>query len=44
MLTYAEADALIKATNGAWTIAPEEDENRVLGLVCLERLEGHDGR
>jgi hypothetical protein len=37
--TYAEADQLIRSTHGAWTIAPEEDQNRVFGMVYLERLE-----
>lgn len=37
--TYAEADQLIRSTQGAWTIAPEEDQNHVFGMVYLERLE-----
>lgn len=37
-LTYAEADKLIRETNGAWTIAPEEDKNKMIGIVYLERL------
>jgi hypothetical protein len=39
VLTYAEADRLIKDTAGAWTIAPEEDQNRCVGVVWLELLE-----
>lgn len=38
-LSYAEADKLIRDTNGAWTIAKEEDTNRYLDMVYLERLE-----
>ena len=38
-LSYADADRLIRETNGAWTIAPEEDGNRIIGMVYLERLE-----
>ncbi len=41
-LPYAEADKLIRETNGAWTIAPEEDENRRIGFVYLELLSGRD--
>ena len=41
-LSYAEADRLIRETQGAWTIAPEEDGNRVLGMVYLERLAALD--
>ena len=41
-LSYAEADRLIRETRGAWTIAPEEDRNRVLGMVYLERLAALD--
>lgn len=37
-LPYSEADKLIRATNGAWTIAPEEDKNKIIGMVYLERL------
>jgi hypothetical protein len=37
-LSYAEADRLIRETQGAWTIAPEEDGNHVFGMVYLERL------
>lgn len=37
-LTYAAADKLIRETNGAWTIAPEEDKNTLIGMVYLERL------
>lgn len=37
-VTYGEADALIKAAEGAWTIAPEEDDNTCLGMVYLELL------
>jgi hypothetical protein len=38
-LTYEAADKLIRETKGAWTIAPEEDKNKVIGIVYLERLE-----
>lgn len=38
-LSYADADKLIRETNGAWTIAKEEDNNRCIGWVYLERLE-----
>lgn len=37
-LPYDQADKLIRETNGAWTIAPEEDKNKVIGIVYLERL------
>ena len=39
ILSYGDADKLIRETNGAWTIAKEEDTNRCIGLVYLERLE-----
>ncbi len=42
-LSYAEADRLIRETQGAWTIAPEEDGNRCLGMVYLERLAAPGG-
>lgn len=38
-LSYLDADKLIRETNGAWTIAKEEDTNRCLGWVYLERLQ-----
>ncbi len=38
-LSYSQADELIKETNGAWTIAKEEDSNHLLGWVYLELLE-----
>ena len=38
-LSYADADKLIRETNGAWTIAKEEDGNRCIGWVYLELLE-----
>lgn len=38
-LPYSEADALIRSTNGAWTIAKEEDGNPQVGMVYLERVE-----
>lgn len=38
-LSYADADKLIRETNGAWTIAKEEDRNHVFGWVYLELLE-----
>ena len=38
-LPYAAADKLMRESNGAWTIAPEEDANVRIGWVYLERLE-----
>jgi len=38
-LTYEAADQLIRETQGAWTIAPEEDSNKVPRMVWLELLE-----
>ena len=38
-LPYVDADRLIRETRGAWTIAPEEDSNRNVGMVYIERLE-----
>lgn len=38
-LPYSEGDRLIRETNGAWTIAKEEDNNRVFGWVYVELLE-----
>ena len=40
-LSWRDANDLMIKTNGAWTIAPEEDNNKVFGLVWIERLE-HD--
>lgn len=40
-LSYAEADKLIRETSGAWTIAKEEDNNRCIGWVYLERREDY---
>lgn len=37
-LPYAEADKLLRE-NSAWTLAKEEDTNRQIGMVYLERLE-----
>ena len=37
-LPYAEADRLIRETEGMWSIAPEEDLNRAFGMVYVERL------
>ena len=37
-VTYAEGDKLIRETNGEWTIAKEEDNNRCIGWVYLERV------
>ncbi len=36
-VTYAQGDRMIR--NG-WTLAPEEDRNRSIGMVWLELLEG----
>ena len=36
LVPYAQADALIKE---GWTIAKEEDNNRKIGIVYLEKLE-----
>lgn len=36
--SYNEADALIKA-NPAWRVAQEEDKNRLIGWVYIERVE-----
>jgi hypothetical protein len=38
-VSYAEADRLIRDTNGAWSIAPEEDNNKTPGMVFIERLD-----
>ena len=43
-VTYLEGDRLIRENDGRperdqWQIAPEEDANRVLGMVFLERRE-----
>ena len=34
---YLEADRLIR--EDGWTVAPEEDENRVIGMVFMEKRE-----
>lgn len=34
MVSYDEADVLLKQ---GWRLAPEEDNNRILGMVYLER-------
>jgi hypothetical protein len=39
LLSWSDADNLIRRTNGAWTIAKEEDKNKVIGMVWLERLQ-----
>lgn len=44
IVTYAEGDKLLKESvgkpeNEKWRIAREEDTNRVIGLVYLERKE-----
>lgn len=36
MVSYAEADRMLRANEG-WRLAPEEDMNRVIGKVFLER-------
>lgn len=38
-LSWRDAGDLIRRTNGAWTIAKEEDKNTVIGMVWLERLQ-----
>lgn len=38
-LSYPDADKLIRETNGAWTVTPEEDRNQRYGWVYLELLE-----
>lgn len=35
-VSYAEGDRLLRENKG-WRIAPEEDRNRVIGWVYLER-------
>jgi len=37
---WEEADELMRSESG-WSIAPEEDNNRIVGWVYLERLEPH---
>ncbi len=36
LVPYSAADALLQQ---GWTIAPEEDNNHVIGIVYLEKLE-----
>ena len=36
VVMYSEAEELLAR---GWTIAPEEDRNRRVGVVCLELLE-----
>ena len=38
-LNYADAYFLLKSTRNTWVIAKEEDYNRIMGWVYLERLE-----
>lgn len=38
-VNYKEGDRLVRE---GWTIAPEEDNNRSIGMVYLERLEPHN--
>lgn len=38
-VTWDVADKMIRESNGGWTVAPEEDKNKVFGVVYLERLE-----
>ena len=35
-IRYPEADVLLRQNQG-WRLAPEEDGNRQVGWVCLER-------
>lgn len=37
LMPYAEADRTLILGNGEWQIAPEEDMNRRIGYVWLER-------
>lgn len=37
LFTYAEADRILIHGPGSWQIAPEEDTNRRIGYVWLER-------
>lgn len=37
LFTYADADKLLLTGNGEWQVAPEEDHNRSIGYVWLER-------
>lgn len=38
-VSYEEAAAILRSdTRGEWQVAPEEDLNKVLGKVCLERV------
>lgn len=41
-VTYAEGDRLIKENPGVWTIPREEDTNKTVGWVFLERLAPQD--
>lgn len=34
---YAEGDKMLRNPEGGWHLAPEEDKNRALGTVYLER-------
>lgn len=36
---YGEADKIIKSNPDSWRIAREEDHNRILGMVWIERIE-----
>lgn len=38
LFTYAEADRLLREVPPQWKLAPEEDTNRVVGVVYLERM------
>lgn len=38
LISYREAEDLLKS---GWTIAPEEDYNRQIGMVYLELLSAH---
>lgn len=40
LLPYGEADAILRDPGmGSWRIAKEEDHNRMIGYVFLERIE-----
>ncbi|HEY1723993.1 MAG TPA: hypothetical protein VGF89_01115 [Steroidobacteraceae bacterium] len=36
-VTWAQADRMLRDPSGGWSLAPEEDRNRVLGMAYLER-------
>jgi hypothetical protein len=36
-VTYTEGDNMLRDPEGGWHLAPEEDKNKVVGTVYLER-------